>query len=517
MDRGDGFERVFPETFSFHEGRHDPNELYLQLDDLLRRTRLLHPHANRRDSRELVRRLLAAAPVYLDEICADLGAEGQLDETMRLRFHQDVALLAQLLARFTETADLEQTRPLRMAGHVLRRRMYRSLEILMAGRVRAEYVLRYVARQVDPVDPSDDPTESGFFHALESGDPELVDRMIVRMAERAFYQWVEGVCLDEDNQAFEKEDTPFDSRETEILRAITAGDAREIRRGSDISPFLRRGGLDCVRLLKKLERWFLRQYDIRHSSAIIQHTACLERGVDDGNTSLTWHTPRNYVVALGALLFPFLGAIFFYDRAPRLFDWVCSAEVAVVLAMATWFLLYRFVWKRDLSFFHASVPRIGAGIIVGYAPVFLIDEVWALAGRDVLALGTLVTFLGLVTLLYMYVEVQRRLGDSPVAFARARAIFLLGVLQAAAVGTVMTSLIGPFMVMRSWEPTGETEPSIAMLREHLQPLVGELPRIVGADPVYAFPSALLLMTFLSFFIGVFLQLMWEELPITEPL
>jgi len=25
------------------------------------------------------------------------------------------------------------------------------------------------------------------------------------------------------------------------------------------------------------------------------------------------------------------------------------------------------------------------------------------------------------------------------------------------------------------------------------------------------------MTFLSFFIGVFLQLMWEELPITEPL
>jgi hypothetical protein len=33
----------------------------------------------------------------------------------------------------------------------------------------------------------------------------------------------------------------------------------------------------------------------------------------------------------------------------------------------------------------------------------------------------------------------------------------------------------------------------------------------------AFPSAVLVMTFLSFFIGVFLQLMWEELPITEPL
>jgi len=47
--------------------------------------------------------------------------------------------------------------------------------------------------------------------------------------------------------------------------------------------------------------------------------------------------------------------------------------------------------------------------------------------------------------------------------------------------------------------------------------LGQLPYVVGFEPIYAFPSALLLMTFLSFFIGIFLQLMWEELPITEPL
>ena len=67
------------------------------------------------------------------------------------------------------------------------------------------------------------------------------------------------------------------------------------------------------------------------------------------------------------------------------------------------------------------------------------------------------------------------------------------------------------------EERRQIEPSVEQLRTHLEPLIGELPRIIGADPVYAFPSALLLMTFLSFFIGVFLQLMWEELPITEPL
>ncbi|MEE8164681.1 MAG: hypothetical protein V3T64_03850, partial [Myxococcota bacterium] len=85
-----------------------------------------------------------------------------------------------------------------------------------------------------------------------------------------------------------------------------------------------------------------------------------------------------------------------------------------------------------------------------------------------------------------------------------------------AVGIVITSLLGPFMVARNWSP-GSSEVSPEILRETLSPIIGQLPYVVGIDPIYAFPSALLLMTFLSFFIGVFLQLMWEELPITEPL
>ena len=51
LDAGDGFERIFPETFSFHARRHDPSELALQLDDLLARPRLISPSANRRDTR----------------------------------------------------------------------------------------------------------------------------------------------------------------------------------------------------------------------------------------------------------------------------------------------------------------------------------------------------------------------------------------------------------------------------------------------------------------------------------
>jgi hypothetical protein len=515
--RGDGdYERVFPETFSFHVARHDPTELFIQLEDLLTKAQVLSPRASARDARNLMSRMLASAPRYLDGLCEHLVADGGLRPEARMRFHQDVALLAQILLRFIETHDVGENRQLRLATYSLRRRIYESLRMLMAERVDPAYLVAYVQGQVSPVVPSDDSTESGFFQVLETGEGEAVDRMIVRMAERAFYLWLEGVCLDEENQAFEKEDSPFADRETEVLLAIAAQRTNRIERSGDLMPFLRRNDRNCLRILGKLERWFLRIYDIEHSSAVIHHAASLGEVAPTPDRVLTWHRPRVLVALLCLMVTPFVAAAFAYDRAPGFFDVLCSGEVILVMAAAMWFLLYRFCWKRDLSFFHASVPRIGAGIIVGYLPVFLIDEVWDLASRPNLALGAVVLMLGLVTLLYIYVEIARRIADRAVAFARARSLFLLGVLEAFGVGLVMTGLVGPFMASRNWSPdSGEV--GVEVLRVGMQPMIGQLPYVVGLDPVYAFPSALLLMTFLSFFIGIFLQLMWEELPITEPL
>ena len=510
------FERIFPETFSFNAGRNDPTELFLQLEDLVSKPRLLGPRASARDARNLMIRMLSAAPRYLDGLCRHLEETTRLRPEARLRFHQDVAMLSQILLRFVETHVLDDSRPLRMAGWSLRRRIYQSLRVLLEERVDPDYVEAYVEGRANPVDPSDDPTESGFFQTLETGEPAAVDRMIVRMAERAFYLWLEGVCLDEENQAFEKEDSAFADREREVLRAITVDEGGRIDRSRDLVPYLRRPDRNTARILGKLERWFLRSYDIRHSSAIINHAAALAKGAVSGSRALSWHTPRIHATALAALLAPFLAGTFFYERAPELIDLLCSAEVVLVNAAVVWFLLYRFCWRKDLSFFHASVPRIGAGIIVGYLPVFLIDEVWDLASRPTLALNAVTLLLGLVTLLYIYVEVARRIRDTGVAFARARSIFLLGVFEAFGAGIVMTSLVGPFMVERNWSPEG-VETSVAVVRDAMPPMVGQLPHVVGVEGFWVFPSALLLMTFLSFFIGIFLQLMWEELPITEPL
>lgn len=510
------FRRVFPETFSFDATRHDPTELLLQLEDMLSKPRLLAPRASNRDAENLMVRLVSSAPRYLEDVCRHVAASDRMRPEGRWRFHQDVALLSQLLLRFTETHELDGSRPLRVAVFAFRRRIYESLRVLVRERVDPAYLEAYVRGEVNLVDPSDDPTESGFFQIMEGGEQEAVHRMTLRMAERAFYLWLEGVCLAEENQAFEKDDSPFESREDEVLMAISATGQRRVERSRDLVPFLCRSHRDARRLLTKLERWFLRSYDIRHSSAIIHHAAALASGRGPSNGALTWHTPTIHAGVLGLLVLPFAAAAVAYPQAPRLFDLLFSAEVLAIHAVTAWFLLYRFCWKRDLSFFHASVPRIGAGIIVGYLPVFLIDEVWDLASRQNVALDAVVLLLGLVTLLYIYVEIARRIADTHVAFARARSLFMLGVVEAFAVGVVMTSLVGPFMVARNWSP-GEAEVPLETLREVMPPMVGALPQVVGMAPFYAFPSAVLLMTFLSFFIGIFLQLMWEELPITEPL
>ena len=193
---------------------------------------------------------------------------GRLPDATRLRLNQDMALFCQISSRFLNSRELADQRRVRVAILLMRKLVYRGLLELAANRVTPEYLELYIRGEVDPVDPNDDPSEGGFFYTMESGTQDAVNRMLVRMAERSFFLWLEGACLDEENQAFEKEDSPFEDRETEVLRAICVGPSLSIERGSDLVPYLRRPSKDCHRILDKLERWFLRHYDIRHSSAL---------------------------------------------------------------------------------------------------------------------------------------------------------------------------------------------------------------------------------------------------------
>lgn len=517
VDSGAGFARAFPETFSFHPSRHDPAELYLQLEDLWTKPRILSPAATRRDAEEVLRRLCAAVPRHLESVLARLESDPDVDPQLLVRACEDVTLLARIFARFVADKQLGESPELRYVPLHLRKLAWRALLGLVERRVRPESVAAYLGGGIELDDPTRDPSDSALLGVLASGGADEVDRTLLHLGEVAFHRWLEEGCLDESNQAFEREDSPFEDRESEVLRAVTSCGAGELTRGRDLALFLRRpGNRDCLRILGKLETWFLRQYDVRNASAVIYHASYLRRGIEDSERVLSRHSTRNYVLLLSALALPFVGAIFAYERAPLVFDAICSLQVVVVTLAAFWYLSVRFAWQRNLTFFHSSVPRLGAGIIVGYLPVFLIDEVWALALHATAPLVAAAVLFGFTTLLYLYVEVRRRIGDGPDAFARTRSLFLLGLIQASVLGLVATSLLGRFMTLRALDVPASAAPA-----EALRPLVGtfagELPRVLGVEPVLAFPTVVFLMTFLSFFIGTFLQLLWEDLPITEPL
>jgi hypothetical protein len=269
-------------------------------------------------------------------------------------------------------------------------------------------------------------------------------------------------------------------------------------------------------VLEKLETFFLRQYDIHHASVVIHHASALARGAEEPDRVLSRHRTRNYLLLLVALSLPFWTGVLFYRRAPTAFDVACSFELVAISATLLWYLVYRFAWQRDLTFFRASVPRLGAGIIVGYLPVFLIDEVWDLALRATGPLAAAVVLFAFTTLLYLFVEVRRHIRDPHEAFARTRSLFLIGLIQAYVLGLAATSLLGRFMATRALGAGGVDVP-VDAVRAALGPSIGELPRVLGVEPLLVFPTVVFLMTFLSFFIGTFLQLLWEDLPITEPL
>ena len=510
---------LFAETFSFHLEHHDPFELHLQLEDLWSDPRRLGEGATRREAQAALRRLLAGVPAYLERVLDALAASRPPSGEASVRIHGDLVVLAREIAGFLAEKELAAQPALRLALLHLRKLVSRGADVLVRERVAPEAIEAWLAGSATPA-PAPEATPRALLQALavppDARTDARTDALLLDLGARAFHEWLEDTCLDETNEAFESEDSPFDTREQEVLAAAVVEPTGRLRRTAHLSPFLRRvASRDCQRLLRKLEVWFLRRYDVPRAAAVIRHSENLARGNGQFRGVLSWHSTQAYCVAIVALIWPFVGAVFAYERAPVFFDAACTLQVLAVIGVVLWYLVVRFVVQKDLSFFHGAVPRIGAGIIVGYLPVFLIDEVWDLAKRPWFPLGVTVTLLGFMTLLYLYVEVRRRIPDPQEAFFRARRIWLLGVLQALALGVVVTTLLGGFMVSRTWgaEPGIEIE----VLRMMTPAFVGELPRIMGLEPVYAFPTAVLLMTFLSLFIGTFLQLLWEDLPITEPL
>jgi hypothetical protein len=228
------------------------------------RTRADSTRVRRGDSQDLVRRILAAAPGYVEAILEQLAQGGRLSGAASVRVHTDAVVLARVLARFLREKELESHPETRFTRFHLRKLVWRASWTLVRERVGEERLAAWLAspaagsRRASPRF-----TERELIQALAGDDDDEAAPLVLALAERAFHRWLEDTCLDDANEAFESEGSPFASREEEVLAVVSIVPQRRLRRVAHLAPFLcRAGSRDCLRLLRALEVWFLRQYDV---------------------------------------------------------------------------------------------------------------------------------------------------------------------------------------------------------------------------------------------------------------
>jgi hypothetical protein len=329
------------------------------------------------------------------------------------------------------------------------------------------------------------------------------------------------------------------SRDEEMRQVVFDG-------GGRIRGFFREREMPGRVYLPKLATWFLGRYDLDAAFAILD-TLSGEHEDDDlspnttGGTGrelqspspfhfslrrLGWKTPA---FVLAAVLFLWFGAAGKFTRTPLPDDWwgaiqkVSAWYVPVISSpkVQTWIVLpytifpllviiYAALWFRRGSFNQARklLPRLFGGVLVGYIPLISSADLW----RWLLTLPTLpavlIWLLSLtISYMYLFMEARNVLDDGRVTieirrevWIRSTQVFLVGLTETYLVGLLLGELIG-YAAMSgavSGLPDGVT-----------YSVINNWGTLV--------PKVILLYAPVALFLGILVQLIWEEKTVTQPL
>lgn len=180
--------------------------------------------------------------------------------------------------------------------------------------------------------------------------------------------------------------------------------------------------------------------------------------------------------------------------------WLCGALiVAVALALAAIFQI-PVLGTRPLRY---TLPRITLAILIGYLALVSSNEImtFAIEAYDHHPLLAWATTLGstMVAFLAIYVEARRRLETGRLAFRRAGRVLAIAAARSLALGWLILAPAGGFLL-------AGTE-----VTKRAQSWEGP----VGGLPIY--PQLIFVLAPLALFVGIFVQTIWEEYPLTHPI
>ena len=271
-----------------------------------------------------------------------------------------------------------------------------------------------------------------------------------------------------------------------------------------------------------IRRWFLPRYDLEGANRVVNRLCQREAGITghEGGGRRLWAWLREPGIAgghrwvagaVGALawLTPFVGllaAVWEYPWASALAPWLVGAFVA---AAALWFALLglRFVtW--NVRALYAHVPRLAGATLLGLAAGLLniggFGEFALQAAAPANRWPAIILAIAAVMLTFFYLHWE--VGTPPlrreVRGPRVSALFWLGLTQA----LTFSSLFSWLLAGRLFDPQEVARAPVVRVGG---PLAG-----MGLGAYY--PTLAILFAFASLAVGVVLQILWQEQPMTDP-
>lgn len=143
--------------------------------------------------------------------------------------------------------------------------------------------------------------------------------------------------------------------------------------------------------------------------------------------------------------------------------------------------------------FKSFIPRLMAGIIVGYIPLIGANDIWNwLLSFDWIKLVILALVSVFLSMYYLFTEINHSIIDKKECRIRTAKIFKTGVVESVALG---------FLV--SWTFGAE--------------MVHSIEKFENYDYNIFNPTVILVYPALALLFGIFLQIIWEDKPITHPI
>ncbi len=243
-------------------------------------------------------------------------------------------------------------------------------------------------------------------------------------------------------------------------------------------------------LMELVDRWLLQRYDLETVKKILKTLDKVEKKEESFKLRNTFTIDMITAIILILILVSSISL----NQFKCIFDSIFKFGLLTIYASSI--ILFTYLYKKP-AMSKRFIPRLFIAIIIGYIPLLFGEEMWKLGYyADYKTIAAIFIFCLGAAYLYLRFEVGNKILDKSKIFIRTWKIFSRGIAYSLIIGFIIQDITCRYMLVSSGQ-------------ENFILFDGLLGAISPKILLVFFPLALL--------IGIFVQIIWEDKPITHPL